>query len=316
MRRAIDAPSRSSTARVAIWLGAQKYLERFYESFGFVRDGERLRRGRHPAPAHAAARRIGIDPAYDAGRRRLCCGCAWGSCCSCRRWRWRRRRRRKRIPKKQVAEQTARGDAWAVAGRCDEAVKAYRQALVLQPKNPVVQVRLAHCLAKSGGAGEAKQMLHGARRRAGRDRPAGAAGARRPGAAVGRLRRRRRRLRQAARQIAVERRRAHGAPRRVEGPQRRGRRQGAGARPRARQEDEDRAQGGRDAAAPRRGAGRDVHLRRCRQGPLRRQAHAGDGASQGRGHRARARRRQARRSRGGAVPARARLRQSRGRQEG
>ena len=59
---------------------------------------------------------------------------------------------KKADPKKQVAEQTARGDAWAVAGRCDEAAKAYRQALVLQPKNPVVQVRLAHCLAKSGGA--------------------------------------------------------------------------------------------------------------------------------------------------------------------
>jgi ElaA protein len=26
--------------RVAIWLGAQKYLERFYASFGFVRDGD------------------------------------------------------------------------------------------------------------------------------------------------------------------------------------------------------------------------------------------------------------------------------------
>jgi len=41
--------------------------------------------------------------------------------------------------KKQAAEQAARGDAWAVAGRCDEAVKAYRQALAVQPKNPVVQ---------------------------------------------------------------------------------------------------------------------------------------------------------------------------------
>ena len=68
-------------------------------------------------------------------------------------------------PKKQAAEQAARGDAWAVANRCDEAVKAYRQALTLQPKNPMVQVRLAHCLAKTGGAAEAKQMLGGARRR-------------------------------------------------------------------------------------------------------------------------------------------------------
>ncbi|HEY2743668.1 MAG TPA: tetratricopeptide repeat protein, partial [Polyangia bacterium] len=46
-----------------------------------------------------------------------------------------------------------------MAGRCDEAAKAYRASLALQPKNPVVQVRLAHCLAKTGGAGEAKQML-------------------------------------------------------------------------------------------------------------------------------------------------------------
>jgi predicted Zn-dependent protease len=62
-------------------------------------------------------------------------------------------------PKKQAAEQAARGDAWAVANRCDEAVKAYRQSLALQPKNPIVQVRMAHCLAKTGGAAEAKQML-------------------------------------------------------------------------------------------------------------------------------------------------------------
>ena len=39
MRRAIDAIE-SGHGRVAIWLGAQKYLQRFYESFGFVRDGE------------------------------------------------------------------------------------------------------------------------------------------------------------------------------------------------------------------------------------------------------------------------------------
>ena len=69
--------------------------------------------------------------------------------------------RRKADPKKQAAEQAARGDAWAVASRCDEAVKAYRQSLTLQPKNPVVQVRLAHCLAKTGGAAEAKQILAG-----------------------------------------------------------------------------------------------------------------------------------------------------------
>ena len=62
-------------------------------------------------------------------------------------------------PKNQATEQAARGDAWAVANRCDEAVKAYRQSLMLQPKNPVVQVRLAHCLAKTGAAAEAKQLL-------------------------------------------------------------------------------------------------------------------------------------------------------------
>jgi predicted Zn-dependent protease len=62
-------------------------------------------------------------------------------------------------PKKQAVEQAARGDAWAVASRCDEAVKAYRQSLQLSPKNAVVQVRLAHCLAKTGGVAEAKQIL-------------------------------------------------------------------------------------------------------------------------------------------------------------
>ena len=39
MRRAIDAVE-AEHGRVAIWLGAQKYLQRFYESFGFVRDGD------------------------------------------------------------------------------------------------------------------------------------------------------------------------------------------------------------------------------------------------------------------------------------
>ena len=39
MRRAIDAVE-TRHGRVAIVLGAQKYLQRFYESFGFVRDGE------------------------------------------------------------------------------------------------------------------------------------------------------------------------------------------------------------------------------------------------------------------------------------
>lgn len=38
MRRAIAAVGERHGG-VAIWLGAQKYLERFYRSFGFVRDG-------------------------------------------------------------------------------------------------------------------------------------------------------------------------------------------------------------------------------------------------------------------------------------
>jgi ElaA protein len=39
MKRAIDAIEERH-GRVAIWLGAQKYLEGFYASFGFVRDGD------------------------------------------------------------------------------------------------------------------------------------------------------------------------------------------------------------------------------------------------------------------------------------
>jgi ElaA protein len=39
MRRAIAALEERH-GRVAIWLGAQKYLERFYASFGFERDGD------------------------------------------------------------------------------------------------------------------------------------------------------------------------------------------------------------------------------------------------------------------------------------
>ena len=67
-------------------------------------------------------------------------------------------------PKKQAEEQQARGDAWAVAGRCDEAVKSYRQSLTLDGKNGTVRVRLAHCLAQSKVAGadaEAKALLAG-----------------------------------------------------------------------------------------------------------------------------------------------------------
>jgi ElaA protein len=39
MRRAIAA-TEERHGRVAIWLGAQKYLQRFYEALGFVRDGD------------------------------------------------------------------------------------------------------------------------------------------------------------------------------------------------------------------------------------------------------------------------------------
>jgi ElaA protein len=39
MRRAIAAIEERHGG-VPIWLGAQKYLQRFYESFGFVRDGD------------------------------------------------------------------------------------------------------------------------------------------------------------------------------------------------------------------------------------------------------------------------------------
>jgi predicted Zn-dependent protease len=64
--------------------------------------------------------------------------------------------------KKQAAEAAARGDAWAVAGNCAEAVKAYRQATTLYAgKNATVAVRLAHCLVRTGNAGEAKQLLAG-----------------------------------------------------------------------------------------------------------------------------------------------------------
>ncbi|MCU1280668.1 MAG: hypothetical protein JWM53_4214 [bacterium] len=39
MQRAIDAIIERH-GRVAIWLGAQKYVERFYASLGFLRDGD------------------------------------------------------------------------------------------------------------------------------------------------------------------------------------------------------------------------------------------------------------------------------------
>jgi len=64
---------------------------------------------------------------------------------------------------REAQEQQARGDAWTVAGRCDEAVKAYRAALELDGKNGVVKVRLAHCLAheakEANAADEAHRLL-------------------------------------------------------------------------------------------------------------------------------------------------------------
>lgn len=58
-------------------------------------------------------------------------------------------------------EHAARGDAWMVAGRCDEAVKAYRQALALDAKLGTIKVRLAHCLAQTGQKAEALALLGG-----------------------------------------------------------------------------------------------------------------------------------------------------------
>jgi predicted Zn-dependent protease len=61
--------------------------------------------------------------------------------------------------KREADEQAARGDAWTVAGRCDEAIKAYREALKLDAKNGVVKLRLAHCLAKTNAGDEAQKLL-------------------------------------------------------------------------------------------------------------------------------------------------------------
>jgi predicted Zn-dependent protease len=62
-------------------------------------------------------------------------------------------------PKRAAEEQAARGDAWTMAGRCDEAVKSYREALALDGKNGLVKVRLAHCLAKTRATDEAQKLL-------------------------------------------------------------------------------------------------------------------------------------------------------------
>jgi predicted Zn-dependent protease len=61
-------------------------------------------------------------------------------------------------PKKEAAEEEARGDAWTVGGNCEEAVKAYRRALELDGKSQV-KIRLAHCLAQTNQRAEAEQIL-------------------------------------------------------------------------------------------------------------------------------------------------------------
>ncbi len=61
--------------------------------------------------------------------------------------------------KRAAEEQAARADAWTAAGRCDEALKSYQRAVELDPKNGLVQVRMAHCQAKTGAAEPAKKLL-------------------------------------------------------------------------------------------------------------------------------------------------------------
>jgi metalloendopeptidase OMA1, mitochondrial len=64
--------------------------------------------------------------------------------------------------KRAAEEQAARGDAWTVAGRCDEALKSYQHAVELDPKNALVKIHMAHCQAQSkepGAADEARKLL-------------------------------------------------------------------------------------------------------------------------------------------------------------
>jgi predicted Zn-dependent protease len=62
--------------------------------------------------------------------------------------------------RKAAVEQAARGDAWLMAGRCDEAIAAYRRSLELAAGNAVVQVRLGHCLARDpASVAEARALL-------------------------------------------------------------------------------------------------------------------------------------------------------------
>jgi len=66
------------------------------------------------------------------------------------------------LDKKSAAEEeAARGDAWTVAGRCAEAIAAYRKALQAAPDAGMVKVRLAHCLDVIGQRAEAQALLDG-----------------------------------------------------------------------------------------------------------------------------------------------------------
>ncbi|MSP59067.1 MAG: tetratricopeptide repeat protein [Myxococcales bacterium] len=56
-------------------------------------------------------------------------------------------------------EQLIQGNVWALAGRCDEAVKCYRKASASDPRNSTIRVRLAHCLARTGQPAEAHALL-------------------------------------------------------------------------------------------------------------------------------------------------------------
>jgi predicted Zn-dependent protease len=63
-------------------------------------------------------------------------------------------------PPSSLAEvEAARGDAWTVAGRCGEAIAAYRKSLAAAPEAGMVKVRLAHCLDVTGQRAEAKALL-------------------------------------------------------------------------------------------------------------------------------------------------------------
>ncbi len=57
--------------------------------------------------------------------------------------------------KPSPAEEAARGDAWAMAGRCDEAVVHYRRAIEAGGAPPKLRAHLAHCLLDGKRGGEA-----------------------------------------------------------------------------------------------------------------------------------------------------------------